>query len=323
MKGRGGMSFIDIRATFLLWSCAVASATGFLSGLIPQGRLPELHWVLESFGHWQWVYLVCGLACLIVLAFCGRIWRSIAPVLVLSGSFFSTSDGLPSAQLFTDEEPILTVVSANINFTTTEFDKLNQWLLTAKPDLAIFQEYTEQAHKALATQELREQFPYRFEVPQYDQFGLAVLSRLPIADAQQIYPKDLKETLRLRASVVWGDKTVFLSVLHPMPPFDSGYLETRDRALVEETDYLMQAGEWALMAGDFNMTPWARGMSAVEGLLRRASGLSGSWPNAFGWLSVLPIDHVLASSGWRLVDADLGPDLGTDHRPVIVRLIAQ
>lgn len=323
MKLRCYTSFFVKRARFLLWSCSAASATGFISGLIPQGRFSELHWLLEAFAHWQWVYLILGLVCLLVLTIYARVWVSIIPALVVAGSFFASSEVLPSAQALTGQEPTLTVVSANLNFTLTEFDEISRWLLTEKPDLAFFQEYTEQAQQAFATQALREQYPYRVEVPQYDQFGLAILSRFPITDVQQIHPKSLKETLRLRASVVWAGRTVFLSALHPMPPLDSGYLEARDQALLEEAKLLLQAGEWALMVGDFNTTPWVRGMSAIEGQLLRASGLSGTWPNAFGWLSVLPLDHVLASSGWRLVDADLGPDLGSDHRPVIVRLTAQ
>lgn len=321
MKRRGCAYFIFTRARFLFWFCAVASATGPVSRLIPEGRLPEVHWVLETFAHWQWVYLLLGMVCLVVLAFCGRTWQLIVPALALSVSFFSTPDGL--IQAFPNKEPTLTVVTANLNFTTTEYDGLSQWLLTEKPDLVFLQEYTEQAQKTLATQELREQYPHRIEVPQHDQFGLAVLSRHPLLDAQQIYPRKLKDTLRLRASVAWGDRTVLLSALHPMPPLNSGYVEARDRALLEEAEYLTQTGELALIAGDLNMTPWTRGFSAIEGQLRRANGLSGTWPSALGWLSVLPLDHVLASSGWRLVEADLGPDLGSDHRPVIVKLIAQ
>ena len=99
-------------------------------------------------------------------------------------------------------------------------------------------------------------------------------------------------------------------------------LQLRDETLAEEARHLAQPGALALMAGDFNTTPWARGLFAVEGQLRRASGAVPSWPNAWGLLSVLPLDHVLTSNGWRLVEASRGPDLRSDHRPVVVRLAA-
>jgi vancomycin resistance protein VanJ len=38
-----------------------------------------------------------------------------------------------------------------------------------------------------------------------------------------------------------------------------------------------------------------------------------------GWIRVR-IDHVLASRGWHVRRAVVGPELGSDHRPLIVDL---
>ncbi|WP_366919320.1 endonuclease/exonuclease/phosphatase family protein [Variovorax ginsengisoli] len=54
--------------------------------------------------------------------------------------------------------------------------------------------------------------------------------------------------------------------------------------------------------------------------MTRATGLASTWPNAGGWLSLLPLDHVLATPAWTTLGSTTGPDLGSDHRPVIVRL---
>jgi endonuclease/exonuclease/phosphatase (EEP) superfamily protein YafD len=78
-----------------------------------------------------------------------------------------------------------------------------------------------------------------------------------------------------------------------------------------------------LMAGDMNTTPWARGMWALDDFLRSATGAVPSWPNAGGVLSLLPLDHVLASTGWQTLGAQHGPHLGSDHRPVVVRLVVR
>lgn len=115
-----------------------------------------------------------------------------------------------------------------------------------------------------------------------------------------------------------------LSALHPMPPLSSAYAQARDHALRDEALRLSQSGGLGVMAGDLNTTPWARGLwGAEQAQMRRAGPGVPTWPNAWGWLSVLPLDHVLASPGWQLVEAHTGPDLGSDHRPMVVRLVAR
>ncbi|WP_296599589.1 endonuclease/exonuclease/phosphatase family protein [Phenylobacterium sp.] len=84
-----------------------------------------------------------------------------------------------------------------------------------------------------------------------------------------------------------------------------------------------------IVAGDFNSTPWSfarRREDRTWGLVRRTRALF-TWPAArrshnrlpapFPWL---PIDHVYAGEGWATVSVERGPDLGSDHYPVVVTL---
>jgi endonuclease/exonuclease/phosphatase (EEP) superfamily protein YafD len=87
--------------------------------------------------------------------------------------------------------------------------------------------------------------------------------------------------------------------------------------------------ERLILAGDFNSTPWSfsrRREDATFGLERRTRAVF-SWPaGRFSRLQIdmpfplLPIDHVYAGAGWRTVDVERGPLLGSDHYPVIVTL---
>ena len=84
-----------------------------------------------------------------------------------------------------------------------------------------------------------------------------------------------------------------------------------------------------IVAGDFNLTPWSfalRRLDADLALERRDRALA-SWPavvpHAGGLVSpapFLPIDHVYAGSDWRTDSIKLGPNLGSDHYPVIATL---
>jgi len=324
--------FITARARWLAWLCALGALAAPVARFLPADQVPSLQWLVELPAHWQWLYLVVGSISLVPLMLSGRNgmgkgWLALPALaaLVLGGVFLWQPATLPRGTEPADPGAVLTVGTANLNAATTDFAPLTQWLASADaPDVVFLQEFTEQALQALIrSPAVAARHPHRLAVPQPDPFGLAILSRHPLSGLQTLQPQDLHDTLRLRATVAWNGKAVYLSALHPMPPLDERFAQARDRALVQESQHLAaQPGGLALMAGDLNITPWARGLFTVEGSLRRANGAAPSWPNAFGWLSVLPLDHVLASKGWQVVGGDIGPDLGSDHRPVVVRLVA-
>lgn len=283
-----------------------------------------LQWALELAAHWQWVYLIAGALCGVLLVALRRAWWPLLPSFLIGSSFFVQSGTLDRGVEPETAESLLVIGTANLNFDTIDFNALISWLLSEDaPDVVFLQEFTDRAQQALETPEVARRYPHRLEAPQPDQFGLAVLSRHPLKDTQKIEPTSMQKTLQLRAMLTLArGKTVRISALHPMPPLNAVYAQVRDQALMEEARHLAQSGGLALMAGDFNTTPWSRSLFATDSQLRRASGIAGSWPNAFGGLSILPLDHVLASREWQLLGSNRGPDLGSDHRPVIVRLAA-
>ena len=77
-----------------------------------------------------------------------------------------------------------------------------------------------------------------------------------------------------------------------------------------------------IIAGDFNMPVESRIYREYFGDCTNAFSAIGT---GFGWTRVLRrfsarIDHVLACGGWRPLHIEVGPAIGSDHRPVIVDL---
>lgn len=76
-----------------------------------------------------------------------------------------------------------------------------------------------------------------------------------------------------------------------------------------------------ILAGDFNSTPWSFARAREEarnGLTRRTLALA-SWPTTVG-IPFLPIDHVYAGDALRTVRVERGPNLGSDHYPIVAVL---
>lgn len=77
-----------------------------------------------------------------------------------------------------------------------------------------------------------------------------------------------------------------------------------------------------MLLGDLNVTPWSKHFQQLldrTGLLDSSSGygVQPSWPN-FSWLLRIPIDHCLHSSDIVIDQRKVGPDVGSDHYPIIV-----
>ncbi|MBU1378247.1 MAG: endonuclease/exonuclease/phosphatase family protein [Alphaproteobacteria bacterium] len=105
----------------------------------------------------------------------------------------------------------------------------------------------------------------------------------------------------------------------------------RERAQTADLDRVIHGlpPERTIVAGDFNSTPWSFARRREDrdwGLIRRTRALF-TWPAArrshnrlpapFPWL---PIDHVYAGRDWGTVKVVTGPELGSDHYPVVVTL---
>ena len=88
-----------------------------------------------------------------------------------------------------------------------------------------------------------------------------------------------------------------------------------------------------VMVGDFNLTPWSPNFQKVvaAGNLTDASKkpsgptpgltLSGLTPTWYGfptWIGGLKIDHALVSNEVSVEDLEIGPDVDSDHRALIL-----
>src|SRR5262245_12852466 len=99
-------------------------------------------------------------------------------------------------------------------------------------------------------------------------------------------------------------------------------IELRDRGSALVTDWLAGTPAAAVIAGDFNMTTdsvlYRRYWAPYTNCFNEA-GFGWGHTKHTSWHSVR-IDHVLHGPALRCVECRVGPDVGSDHRPVIAVL---
>lgn len=168
---------------------------------------------------------------------------------------------------------------------------------------------------------LEEVYPHRLASTREDNFGIWFLSRLPPRDAE-ITGYGPFELPQVNATIDVGGSLLRLIGLHTLPPSSAAATESRNRQLLEAAGALRQSREPAILLGDFNLTPFSPwfGEALQRGnLVAAGRGYQPTWLRHQP-LFAIPLDHVLVSRSIRVLSHSVGPDLGSDHRPVVVVL---
>jgi endonuclease/exonuclease/phosphatase (EEP) superfamily protein YafD len=305
------------RGAVLAWLCALGALTVF----VPYLSAPELlTWVSGLASHWQWVYGALGLAGS-AMALAGHRYITVVPALVIATAWlYQSTTAMAISQSNDIPTNDLVVATANLNFEQKDHTALKVWLTSkSAPDVIALKEFTSSAEVAVKHSDVVAAYPHRVLEAREDQFGLAVLSKRAIESVERVTPDNPLATLKLRTVISVRGRHVAFTAVHPMPPISAAYARERDASLKREAELLSASGMPGILAGDMNDTPWSTGLRAAMPLVR-ATGITPTWPNAWGWLSTLPLDHVLVTPSIGAERAALGPDLGSDHRPVTVRL---
>lgn len=116
--------------------------------------------------------------------------------------------------------------------------------------------------------------------------------------------------------------TFHLLTVHPIPPL-SGF-SIRNQQLKVVAEERAKWGKSLIVMGDLNLSQWSY---YFQELLNKTNlkdtqmgqGVQLSWPAYSQWIKI-PIDHVLISEDWHVLNRRLGPNVGSDHLPVIVDL---
>jgi endonuclease/exonuclease/phosphatase (EEP) superfamily protein YafD len=289
--------------------------------------LAPLGWPFELFVHFRWQLAAACIALLAAACALRRPWMMAVALAALVLPFVpdiapwggkATAATTP-AVCSSDE---LRVVTANAWFAGTEHAALLDWLRRSDADVIALQEVTPAWAAALAP--LTRQYPYRKVIARNDPYGIALLSRWPVVGA--IGEVDLAGDgmPSLVATLERSGRRMQVIVMHTRWPVLPALQPLRDRALQHAAQLAAANPDATILLGDLNLTPFApafarlldesRLRDALAGELWRPTWLAGFWPLA------LPIDHVLVPRGSCVIAHEIGPYVGSDHRPLQVTL---
>jgi endonuclease/exonuclease/phosphatase (EEP) superfamily protein YafD len=299
-----------------------------LAGVTAAGFYGDLSWILELAAHFRphlvvisfiWLFLaivqrrpIAAIACAMLLAV------NAAPIIP-----YVTAQAQPG-----DEDGrALRVMTYNMHGRTTRRAAFLEFVHAEQPDVILLTEVPN--YYDWLTDTLGADYPHRIDGYSGHPHDLMVFSRWAIAGHQidrsvdralPVLTADLCEEAAEAQS-----RCLRLVGVHAIAPFGAHAKEHEAQLALAARSVANAPASGAVLAGDLNMTPWApdfRRLIEQTGLRDAAlgRGVTATWMSRQAMVG-LAIDHVLVSPQIGVRDYRVGPDLGSDHLPVVAGLV--
>ncbi len=289
-------------------------------------------WFGELLANLRWYLGLFGCATVLALAWIRRPWLAcaaavlalahLAPSLLL----WTQSPGAPAPSGGGER---LVVVTANLAFFNRSAARVHAFLVDADADVVALQEVSPFWSEQI--DQWRHLFPHQIvclpdEPPPPDTFGIALLSRHPFATHRR-GGEELGTPWIVADVEVFGDEGAPIRVVaaHPTRPGAAHRIARRDRQILGLVDAVAWDARTVLLA-DLNATRYSPIWSDLverTGLrdARRGFGRLATWRASVGPLSAwLALDQILVGSAFAVEDCRIGPNLASDHRPLLATL---
>lgn len=281
-------------------------------------------WLLDLFNHFQLQYFFTHV--LLILALLGlKSFRLVAVVglmLVLPLARIAPTWRNPG------KDPggkSVRVATFNVLSANKRHDDALDWIRKSDPDLIFLPEVD--PVWAVALKPLSRSHPHVIEHIIEGNFGFALYSKFPILE-HRIEPCGKMELPLLIAKISGPQGEFTLFGAHPVPPSSEFWSSERDVFLNEIAQHTRAISGHILLLGDLNATRWSQSMQPLfeTGWIDSSDGhgCPPTWMNANPLISI-PIDHIMfrpaAERPIYCRNRWVGPDLGSDHRPVVADII--
>ena len=218
----------------------------------------------------------------------------------------------------------LRVMTSNVMTSNQRYEDFISFVRSINPEVLVVMEIDLNWHQHL--EPLKSLLPYTLIKPSNDNFGIAIFSKLPLETPQEHYwGRGLAVVSSLTANIKVLDRSITLIATHPVPPLNDEYFNSRNAQMEEMSDFISKLGNEAIIMGDLNMSMWSpyyRNFVDRSHLIntRQGFGIQQSWPVDLPLLQI-PIDHCLITSKIKVVNNQIGKDIGSDHYPLITDLV--
>ncbi len=214
----------------------------------------------------------------------------------------------------------LTIVSFNVAQRASLRDATFGWLDPVDADLVVIAEATDEW---VAAEEYADRYASHIDMPPDRTFGITVYSDEDVTT--QLVRASSARDYAVRIETAVGDQPIVVYAVQSRSATNATGASLRDEYLADIARLVRDETLPTVVVGDFEASPWSyafRNLESEADLTNslRGYGIQATWPADRWAFFRIPMDHLLHSSELTTVDRYLGPSLGVDHRPIVVRL---
>ena len=287
-------------------------------------RLDLQIFFIDIFSHLGFQILIGGILLFFILLFLKRYWASVICIfvcIVFAADILSSCNHCNA--VLKDRSQIqnkLRLINFNISYNNPvkNFENIREMILSEKPDIVQFQEFSPQMQDKIKT--LRSIFPYSTELNKpkgpYDSL---ILSKYPLTNTK------VDNNHVVITNLILNEAEISIVGIHLLT---GGTKENFNNAL-QQINYLKtilsNTSKNLILLGDLNMTSTSKRFAKFlkeTNLYTYTSykNITSTWPAFVPNFLGIQIDHVLFSNNFKMVDKKTSNSFGSVHRPLIVEL---
>jgi endonuclease/exonuclease/phosphatase (EEP) superfamily protein YafD len=213
------------------------------------------------------------------------------------------------------------VASVNVRTTGIGRDKVFDWVKGSNADIVFLFETSDAWVEEIRSADLG----YRImpEIPGDRVYGITVLARDTMT-VDSFRAGDVQDIV-IRTETNVNGMPIVVYALQPRSPSSVDDAAARDEVIDFVARRAQDETSAIVVVGALNATPWShafRNLSSTADLVdsERGFGFQPTWP-AGQWTGfTIPTNHLLHSPELTTVDRLVGPDVGSEYRPILVRI---
>lgn len=303
---------------FIFWIITAGLAfASFIAQLFP------VYWFLDIFSHFKLQYVILSLFLLIFafMLFKNYLFPVMSAIILLG---WNTSFILPlylqDADMKETSGETFSILAMNLLSSNTNYSDAIDLIREKDPDLVVLLELSIEWEKQM--QFLNKEFPFRQLLAQQDNFGIGILSKIPmkskITDFGKGFPPSILSQLQLNG------QQISVLATHPVPPVNQDKFDLRNRQLEAIAKLSKTHSGNLILAGDLNSSSYSRHFQKLleNGKLkdsRKGFGIASTWPSNF-YILRTTLDHFLLKKELKILERTVERSIGSDHLPIFLKV---